>query len=204
MTDNFICTWGDTEYALHGPFATLAELKAYGSWWQTNCGDESGDDPRWISVYLTDPYAQPHIDEPSDDLWAEAWAHYDALEAEADRVREQEAREAGIVSMPPPRLIVRGYPSPRPRPNYLLLFEGGYSLFGPIPSAPDAVYHDAISVWGAWWEKQHDSWNWQSLYLADPSVPPRVITPDPSMWPEIWQAHEDWKALERGGQPTRD
>jgi hypothetical protein len=175
---NYIVTWSDDDYEVHGPFENTDRIAAYGLWWQANCGDGSGDDPRWTSSYIADPRVAPHIDEPSDDLWPVARAHYYALEAEMERVRKQEAREAGLV-LPPVWLIVRGEAKePGPKANYLLLLDDGFSLFGPIPSRPD----DAVSVWGKWWETQHDNWNWQSVYLANPKAPPRVVMPKPELW----------------------
>jgi hypothetical protein len=65
----YILTWADDGFEVHGPFPTERHLVAYGNWWQANCGDGSGDDPRWQSLALTDPAAPVKLVTPDPKLW---------------------------------------------------------------------------------------------------------------------------------------
>jgi hypothetical protein len=68
-TGRYILTWSQDSFAVHGPFASERHALAYGQWWQANCGDRSGDDPRWQTIDLADPTAPPRLVTPDPALW---------------------------------------------------------------------------------------------------------------------------------------
>jgi hypothetical protein len=60
MQHNCIICISDDHYQIVGPFASRADLVAYGCKWQA----ENDDDPRWQSIYLADPNAPPIVVAP--------------------------------------------------------------------------------------------------------------------------------------------
>jgi hypothetical protein len=60
MEHNCIIRIRDDSYSIVGPFASRDDLVAWGRKDQA----ESGDDPRWQSVYLADPHARPTVLKP--------------------------------------------------------------------------------------------------------------------------------------------
>jgi hypothetical protein len=168
--DNYIITIENdgSGYALHGPFDTVEQIKAYGTWWQF---DQHDDNPLWQSIYLANPHAAPRVVAP---VLPELEGDYGKRRREEDAFLRDFADAHGFD-------LGDDYFNDAPGDLYMVtMVDDDLTIYGPFPDL------DALCTYGHMWQvTNHDSLHWQSTHMVDPFAAPHVITPSDENWVAI-------------------